>query len=106
MLSLYADLNEPTVRKHINGVRSIASKPIIRQLSTTGPLTFGRGLEITLTFDEEEFEGAGVYLLGAVLEEFFAKYVSINSFTETVLRTLQRQEVTRWPMRIGRRHVL
>lgn len=106
MLSLYADLKEPTVRKQINGVRSIHSEPIIRQLSTTGPLTFGRGLEITLTFDEDDFEGAGVYLLATVLEEFFAKYVSINSFTETVLRTMQRQEVMRWPMRIGRRHML
>jgi type VI secretion system protein ImpG len=47
-----------------------------------------------------------VFLLGAVLEQFFAKYVSINSFTETVLRTAQRQEVMRWPTRIGRRHIL
>ncbi len=106
MLSLYGDLNEPTVRKQINGVRTIRTEPIVRQLSTTGPLTFGRGLELTITFDEDAFEGVGVYLLGAVLEEFFAKYVSINSFTETVLRTMQRQEVKRWPTRIGRRHVL
>ena len=52
-----------------------------------GPTTFGRGMEVTLTCDETAFEGSGVFLLGAVLERFFAKYVSINSFTETVLRT-------------------
>ena len=46
-----------------------------------------------------------MFLLGAVLERFFAKYVSINSFTETVLRTLQRGEVMRWPAsRRGQRH--
>jgi len=106
MLSLYGDLNEPTVQNQINGVRTIRCEPIVRQLSTAGPLTFGRGLEITVTFDEDSFEGIGVYLLGAVLEQFFAKYVSINSFTETVLRTLQRQEVMRWPTRIGCRHIL
>jgi type VI secretion system protein ImpG len=106
MLRLYGDSGDATVQKQIHGVRSIGSEPIIRQLPTTGPLTFGRGLEISLTLDEESFEGIGVYLLGAVLEQFFAKYVSINSFTETVLRTVQRQEVMRWPTRIGRRHIL
>jgi type VI secretion system protein ImpG len=106
MLSLYADYNDPRLQKQIGGVRLIRTEPIIRQLSTSGPLTFGRGLEITLTFDDDSFEGVGVYLLGAVLEQFFARYVSINSFTETVLRTTQRQEVMRWPTRIGRRHVL
>jgi type VI secretion system protein ImpG len=106
MLRLYADSGEATVQKQIDGVRTIRSEPIIRQLSTNGPLTFGRGMEVTLTFDEDSFEGVGVYLLGAVLEQFFSKYVSINSFTETVLRTMQRQEVMRWPTRIGRRHIL
>lgn len=106
MLRLYGDSSEPAVEKQIEGVRAIRSSPIVRQLSTSGPLTFGRGLEIRLTLDEDAFEGVGVYLLGAVLEQFFAKYVSINSFTETVLHTLQRQEVMRWPTRIGRRHIL
>ena len=44
-------------------------------------------------------------LLGAVLEQFFAKYVSINSFTETVVSTPDAGEVMRWPARIGRRHL-
>jgi type VI secretion system protein ImpG len=106
MLSLYADYNDPRVQKQIAGVQSVSTEPIIRQLSTSGPLTFGRGLEITVTLDDDSFEGVGVFILGAVLEQFFAKYVSINSFTETVLRTVQRQEVMRWPTRIGRRHIL
>jgi type VI secretion system protein ImpG len=55
-----------------------------------------RGLEIRLDFDDSFFEGAGVYLLGAVLERFFRKYVTINSFTETVLTTQQRGEIARW----------
>jgi type VI secretion system protein ImpG len=71
-----------------------------------GPTTFGRGLEIEVTCDEVAFEGSGVFLLGAVLQRFFAKYVSINSFTETVLRTLQRGEVMRWPAISGLRQTL
>jgi type VI secretion system protein ImpG len=66
----------------------------------------GRGLEITLTMDEGSFAGAGGILLAAVLDRFFAKYVSINAFTETVLRSHERGEVMRWPMQIGLRPIL
>ena len=41
-----------------------------------------------------------------VLDRFFAKYVSINSFTETAVRSVNRGEVIRWPVRIGRRQAL
>ena len=59
-----------------------------------------------MTCDEIAFEGAGLFLFGAVLERFFAKYASINSFTETVLRSVQRGEIMRWPTRAGLRPVL
>ena len=48
----------------------------------------------------------GVFLLGAVLSDFFSKYVSLNSFTQTVLRTVERGEVMRWPINIGRRQIV
>ena len=106
MLSLYADMAEPHVRKQIDGVQSVVARPVTRPVPTSGPLTFARGQQITLTCDESAFEGMGVFLLGAVLEEFFARYVSINSFTETVVRTADRGEIMQWPIRIGRRQSL
>jgi type VI secretion system protein ImpG len=106
MLRLYADPRDKTVQKQIDGIALVESKPIVRRIPTPGPITYGRGLELTLTMDEEFFEGVGVFMLASVLEQFFAKYVSINSFTEVVLRTKQRQEIMRWPTRIGRRHIL
>jgi type VI secretion system protein ImpG len=71
-----------------------------------GPITFGRGIEVTVTCDDSAFTGASSFLLGAVLNRFFAKYASINSFTETVLRSQQRGEVMRWPIAAGRRSTL
>jgi type VI secretion system protein ImpG len=106
MLKLYADANEPSTIKQIEGLHSATARSITRRIPGPGPLAFGRGLEITLTCDETAFEGTGVFLLGAVLERFFAKYVSINSFAETVVRTLDRGEIMRWPVRTGRRQML
>ncbi len=106
ILKLYGETAEPHIGKQIEGVKRIASRPLMRRVATAGPITFARGLEVTVTFDEAGFEGTGVFLLGAVLEQFFAKYVSINSFTETVIKTLDRGEVIRWQARIGLRQAI
>lgn len=106
LLALYADLADPSIAKQVEGVRDVESKPVLRRIATQGPPTVGRGLEVALTCEETAFEGSGVFLLGAVLERFFAKYVGLNSFTETVLRTAERGEIMRWPARAGRRLIL
>lgn len=106
ILKLYVDPSDRQSIKQIDGLRSVRSQPITRRVQTPGPITFARGLEISLLFDESAFEGQGVFVLGAVLDEFFARYVSLNSFTETVLTTVQRKEVMRWPARIGRRQIV
>jgi type VI secretion system protein ImpG len=105
MLSLYCEHNDAAAQRQIEGVKSVSSTPIVRRLPVPGPITFGRGLEIALTCDDSAFEGTGAYLLGAVLQHFFARYASVNAFTETVLRTLDRNEVARWPARPGTRQV-
>jgi type VI secretion system protein ImpG len=104
MLRLYSDLGEPQFRRQVEqGVRSVATKPITRRVMTPGPITFARGLEVTVVLEELAFEGTGVFLLASVLDRFFSRYVSMNSFTEMVLKTPERGEVMRWPTRIGRR---
>ena len=106
LLKLYADTNDPQIRKQVEGLVAVSTQPVTRRLRIAGPITFARGLEITLTFDESLFEGTGVFLLGAVLERFFARYVTINSFTETVVSTRQRGVIMRWPARVGTQHIL
>lgn len=101
LLRLYSDNADLQTRKQIDGVKSINCKPITRRITTSGSIAFARGLEVTVTFEEAAFEGSGVFLLGAVLEQFFAKYVSVNSFTETVVKTIERGEIMRWTMRDG-----
>ncbi|MFC1782176.1 type VI secretion system baseplate subunit TssF [Planctomycetota bacterium] len=106
LLKLYGDAGDPQISKQIDGIKSVLCRPVVRRLFRQGPVAFASGLEVTITFDETTFEGTGVFLLGSVLEHFFAKYVSINSFCETVIKTLQREEVKRWPTRIGQRQML
>ncbi|WP_248799125.1 type VI secretion system baseplate subunit TssF [Pseudomonas sp. MWU13-2105] len=106
LLRLYGESNDAALQLQIEGLREVSSKPCTRRLPMPGPIVFGRGLEITLEFDENAFRGTGVFLLGAVFERFLARYVSINSFTETVIRTTERGEIMRWKAKPGRRPTL
>ena len=111
LLHLYAASNDASARKQIEGIKSIQVKPIVRRLppSTRGShsaLAFGRGLEIIVEVDELAFEGGSAHVLGAVLNQFFSRYVSINSFTETALRSQSRGEISRWHPQWGERPTL
>jgi type VI secretion system protein ImpG len=113
LLKLYVELaTDPALRaaaapmhRQVESLRSVKIAPVLRRAQTPGPIALARGMEVTVTFDENAFGGAGVFLLGAVLEWFFARYVSLNSFTETVVRTLDREEIMRWPGRPGRKPI-
>ena len=106
MLRLYARDGESVARRYLEGIRSVRVEPITRRMPARGPVTFGRGMEIRLSCDERAFEGTGAFLLGSVLEEFFSRHASLNSFTETALDVAGRGEVMRWPTRFGQRPVL
>jgi type VI secretion system protein ImpG len=106
ILSLYADVNDTTTRRQIDGVRNISHRPVVRRMPIAGPISYGRGLQIDLVLDDAAFEGTGILLLGSVLERFFARYVSLNSYTQLRLNSQTRGEIKQWPVRLGNRQIL
>jgi type VI secretion system protein ImpG len=106
LLRLYCRVDDEAAHKQIEGLRSVTAESIVRRLPLPGPITYGRGLQVCVSLDESAFEGAGVFVLGSVLEQFFAKYVSLNSFTETVIKSTARGVIMQWPARVGRCEIL
>lgn len=106
MLSLFADLLDDATDRKIRGVRGVDSRPIVRRVRERTGSGAARGREITVNLDEKAFEGSGVFLLGAILERFFADYSGLNYFTQTVVSTPERGEIIRWPARMGTRRQL
>jgi type VI secretion system protein ImpG len=110
ILALYADLIEPDVaeamsRRQAEGVRRVTVVPRTRRVPVAGPIVFARGLEVRVTVDEGAFAGGSAFLLGAVLEQFFARLASMNTFTELVLVSETRGEIRRWPPRMAARQL-
>jgi type VI secretion system protein ImpG len=102
ILQLY-NLTDSTVsRRQILGITGIESRRAIRQIGERIGTGFVRGMETTLTFDEEQFVGTGMFLFACVLERFLGLYVSINSFNQVSIRSEQREEVIKsFPARSG-----
>jgi type VI secretion system protein ImpG len=101
LLGIYAPPGDRVVSKQLEGIQRVSSRPIVRRMSDRVLSTAVRGLEITIQVDETAFEGTSAYLLSLVLQRFFRKYVTVNSFTETVLTSQQRGEIARWRPETG-----
>jgi hypothetical protein len=77
-------------RRQIESLVGSRIESVTRRLPGAGPLIYGRGVQCTLSVDEEGFSGTSPYLFGLVLEHYLARHVSINVFTQTVLESMQR----------------
>jgi type VI secretion system protein ImpG len=105
-LSMFAEMTDAATERRVRGIRNVDSRPVVRRIRERSGVGAARGIEITVTIDEKAFEGTGIFVLGAVLDRFFAEYSGFNHFTQTVIRSVERGEVARWPPRMGARRPL
>lgn len=103
-LRLYGPGDETWVQQ-TDGLRSLQVRTVTRRLPMAGPLSFGSGIGLELEIDDSAFHGASAFMLGCVLERFFARHASLNSFTQFTLRSMQRGLLKTWPPRLGQRQV-
>lgn len=106
MLRLYVSEADAALQRQIEGLRSVRTEAVVRRLPMPGPIAFGRGVRIELEVDELAFQGASAYLLGSVLERFFARHVSLNGFTETRVRSQSRGDILTGRPRCGTRPIV
>jgi type VI secretion system protein ImpG len=104
MLRLYGPAEDSWVRQ-ADGVRALRVSTVVRRLPFAGPLSFGSGISLELEVEDAAFQGASAFLLGSVLERFFARHAAINSFTQLTLRGSTRGLIKTWPPRLGGRSV-
>lgn len=91
-----ADVNQQI----IEGIIGVGSRRVVGRTSGGDGVGFARGVEVTIDFDEQKYVGTGVFLFASVLERFLGLYASINSFSQLVARTKQREGAMKtWPPR-------
>ena len=105
-LALYGRQDDSAMRRQIDGIAGVSSKPLVRRIPGRGQMAIARGSRITLTLDDGSYDNGRLFLFSAVVERFLAEFTTINSFTETIVKTPGEGVVTQWPARIGRRHAI
>ncbi len=107
ILYLYNFGDDSATRNQILGIKSVTAKPVVRRIGQRVGAGFVRGLETTVTFDEEQFVGSGMYLFASVIERFLGVYTTLNSFNQLVIKSEQREgEIKRWLPRTGEQILL
>lgn len=107
ILKLYDFTDSEKARAEIESIVNVWSRRVVGRTGGDVSGGFCRGVEVTVTFDESKFPDHGVYLFAAVIERFLALYASINSFSQFVATTRQREGILkRWTPRAGEKTLL
>lgn len=104
VLGLYDPADNAVTQQQISGITRVAGRRVAGRVGRGTGGAVCQGIEVTVEFDETHYVGSGALLLASVLERFLGMYASINSFTQLVARTKQREGILkRWPPRSGER---
>jgi len=107
LLRLYNYSGSSYMERQIDSIRSVTSRRHFARVVTELSVSFVRGTRVEMEIDEDQFVGGRVYLFASILEYFLGLYVSMNSFSQLVVRTPQRKEALReWQPRAGRKILL
>jgi type VI secretion system protein ImpG len=93
ILRLYSCPDNHFHQQLIEGITQMSCRKVMRYTGVEPWRGFCRGNEVTLVFDEEYYEGSGAFLFGAVLNSFLASYAAVNSFTQLIVKSKQREGI-------------
>jgi type VI secretion system protein ImpG len=107
ILTAYDFADSAVTRQQIAGIAGVSYRRTTGRTGRRIGNVVCLGVEVTLEFDETQYVGSSAFLLASVLERFLGLYASINSFTQLVAKTRQREGILRrWPPRAGERTLL
>jgi len=107
ILRLYCSPDNHYHQQLIEGMTQMSCRKVVRHLGAEPWRGFCRGTEVTLVLDEDYYEGSGAFLFSAVLNSFLASYASVNSFTQLLVKSKQREGIWKqWKPMAGEEVIL
>jgi type VI secretion system protein ImpG len=105
ILRLYDFSDDPSIRKQIAGIIDVSSRSAISRVTCEAGVTFARGTDVTIQFDDEQYVGTSIFLLASVLRTFLGLYCAVNSFSRLTAKT-HKGVLKRWVPLSGEQSLL
>jgi type VI secretion system protein ImpG len=101
ILALHDLVRSPDTTAKLQGVLKVSSRRATKRLRYGSVSGVCRGLQVNILFDEQRYADNGLFLFASLVERFLPLYVSLNSFTQLVASSRQRENgvIHRWPPR-------
>ena len=106
LLTVFVSSESDLLKKQIESITQVETSiinKVVRHYGVAAPI---RGIKITVTLDETQLGGVHPFLFGSVLNHYFRRLVSINSFVQLRIDTLQQGHIATWPSEIGERMII
>ena len=106
LLTVFVSSESDLLKKQIESITRVETSiinKVVRHYGVAAPI---RGINITVTLDEAQLGGVHPFLFGSVLNHYFRRLVSINSFVQLRIDTLQQGHIATWPSEIGERMII
>lgn len=106
LLTVFVSSESDLLKKQIESITRVETSiinKVVRHYGVAAPI---RGINIIVTLDEAQLGGVHPFLFGSVLNHYFRRLVSINSFVQLRIDTLQQSHIATWPSEIGERMII
>lgn len=106
LLSVFVHKDSNFLKKQIESISRVHIKPIRKIIRHHGSAASVRGVLLTIVLDETLLGGIHPFLFGSVLNHYFCRLVSLNSFIQLQVETIQQGRIACWPVLIGSRKLI
>ena len=96
LLLAFPHENSELYKSEVNSIKQLKVEPMTKVVRHKGAGSLIKGMAIKLTFDESLLAGVHPFLFASVLRHYFARSISINSFVEMTVLTVQKGQIIKW----------
>lgn len=98
--------NNKFYQTEISSIKNLSVTPTTRIIRHKGAGGLIRGIAVVITFDESLLGGIHPYLFGSVLKHYLQRSVSVNSYVDVIIETIQHGKIMEWSGLKGEKSLL
>lgn len=96
LLLAFPHINNKYYQTEVSSIKNLSVEPTTKVIRHKGAGCLMRGISVVITFDEGLLGGVHPYLFGSVLRHYLQRSISINSYVEVTIETIQHGKIIKW----------